>query len=188
MDGHYVQNFSLGVDFCRAVCSYTGIPLDIHLMTESPDRYIDLFSQFEEAILSFHPETCSRPLKTIEEIKRCGKRAGITLSPSVSLRSVERFVPWVDLVCVMTVYPGYAGQHIVPGTLEKLEEVSRWIKKEGYNVEIEVDGNVSWENIPKMLRAGATVFVAGTSSIFQNRNNMERNIERFRMMLERADH
>ena len=184
MDGHYVPNFSLGIDFCRAVSSYTDIPLDIHLMIDNPDRYIEYFSEFEGATISFHPETCNQPLRTIDEIRRLGRGAGISLSPSVSLESVEHLLNRVDLVCVMTVHPGYAGQRLVPGTLEKLEEVSARVNKGGRGIEVEVDGNVSWENIPKMISAGATVFVAGTSSIFQRESDLERNIKRFRAMLE----
>jgi ribulose-phosphate 3-epimerase len=186
MDGHYVANFSLGADFCKAVAAYSSIPLDIHLMIEDPDRYVDSFSRFEGAVVSFHPETSCQPLRTIGEIKRRGRRAGISLSPSVSLGSVEKLLPWVDLVCVMTVHPGYAGQRLVHGAIEKLAEVADLIKAKGYNVEVEVDGNVSWDNLPKMISAGAGVFVAGTSSIFQPGTDMQRNIERFRSIIDRT--
>lgn len=186
MDGHYVPNFSLGGDFCRAVSACADIPLDIHLMIEDPDRHIGMFSGFEGATLTIHPETCYQPLRTIGEIKRLRKRAGISLSPSISFGSVEHLMPWVDLVCVMTVHPGYSGQSLVPGTIEKLEEVAGWVRKKGYSIEVEVDGNVSWANLPKMISAGANVFVAGTSSIFQRDTDMEQNIIRFRSILDRS--
>jgi ribulose-phosphate 3-epimerase len=184
MDGHYVPNFSLGIDFCRAVFLYTGIPLDIHLMMENPDRYIGDFSEFKGCSLCFHPETCYQPLRTIQEIRRRGCRAGISLSPSYPFGFAEHLLPYVDLVCIMTVHPGYAGQTVVPGTIEKLGEAARLIEKKGYDAEVEVDGNVSWENLPKMRDAGATVFVAGTSSIFQRGGDMEENIRRFREILD----
>ncbi|MBN2322336.1 MAG: ribulose-phosphate 3-epimerase [Spirochaetes bacterium] len=184
MDGHYVPNFSLGIDFCRAVSSYTGIPLDIHLMMEDPDRYIGVFSEFEGCTLCVHPETSYQPLRTVQQIQKRGCRAGISLSPSCPLGSAEHLLPYVDLLCIMTVHPGYAGQTIVTGTLKKLEEAARLIEKKGYGAEVEVDGNVSWENLPKMRDAGATVFVAGTSSIFQRGADMEESIRRFREILE----
>ena len=186
MDGHYIPNFTLGPDFCRAVFSYTEIPLDIHLMMEAPDRHIETFAGFEGSVISFHPETCRHPLRVLQEIKRRGGRAGISLSPSYPLGSVEHLLPWTDLLCIMTVHPGYAGQPIVTGTLEKLAQAARLIEKNGYDTELEVDGNVSWENLPVMRDAGATVFVAGTSSIFQSGADIEKNIVQFRKIIDRV--
>ena len=112
MDGYYVPNFSLGIDFCKAVYTYSRIPLDIHLMIEKPDRYTEDFSRFENSIICIHPETCYQPLRTVQEIKRRGVRAGIALSPSISLESVIHLIPHLDMVTVMTVHPGYAGQRL----------------------------------------------------------------------------
>ncbi len=186
MDGHYVTNFSLGLDFCQSVYSYTGIPLDIHLMIEKPDMFIEDFSRFENAIISFHPETCYQPLRTVKEIKRREVRVGIAISPSISLETVKHLIPHVDMVCVMTVQPGYAGQRVFEPALGELRRVSRYIEESGFGIEVEVDGNVSWKNLPRMVEAGATIFVAGTSSIFELGGDLEKNVKRFRKVLDES--
>jgi ribulose-phosphate 3-epimerase len=184
MDGHYVPNFSLGIDFCKAVYNYSRIPLDIHLMIEKPDRYVEDFSSFENSIVCIHPETCSKPLKTLLKIKSCGAGAGIVLSPSISLESVLHLIPHIDMITVMTVLPGRAGQRLFEPALETLRKVSDYIEKNGFGIEVEADGNVSWKNLPRMIKAGANVFVAGTSSIFERDGDMEKNIVRFRKVLD----
>ncbi len=183
MDGHYVPNFALGVDFCRTLCAYTDIPLDIHLLIDNPDEHIGTFAPFKGSFLSFHPEVSSNPSATIKRIEDSDVRPGLVLRPDLSLESVKPLLPMVELLCIMTVYPGYAGQSLVHGTIEKIAEAAAWIGQEGLDLEIEVDGNVSWTNIPRMLEAGATVFVAGTSSIFSGEGNLRDNSRRFREML-----
>ena len=162
MDGHYVPNFGLGVDFCNAISSYTEIPLDIHLMIENPDQFIPQFASFRNAIVSFHPETSYHPLRTIQYIKSFNAKAGIILDPSITLQHVQHLLPEVGILCIMTVNPGYSGQKLVPQSIEKIKEAAEYLSIKGYDIQIEVDGNVSWENLPLMLRAGGEVFVART--------------------------
>jgi len=183
MDGHYVPNFTLGIDFCRALSSYTDIPLDIHLMIENPEQYVPQFAQFKNAIVSFHPETSYHPLRTIQLIKSYSAKAGIALEPSMPIQNVEYLLHDIDMVSIMTVNPGYSGQKLVPQTIEKIRKTSEYIFKNGCHFEIEVDGNVSWENLPLMLEAGSEVFVAGTSSIFEENGDLSANIRRFRSIL-----
>ncbi len=192
MDGHYVPNFTLGPAFCRLLSDYSSIPLDIHLMIENVDSYVPLFACFEGAVVSFHPEISYHPLRTIELIKGHGARAGIAIDPAMPIESVRHLFPAVDMVCVMTVNPGYAGQKSAPGALGKIRELSEFLGKSkggdgpdkvvpdqaGSSIEIEVDGNVSWENIPKMMEAGAETLVAGTSSLFERHGDLRANIER----------
>jgi ribulose-phosphate 3-epimerase len=185
MDGHYVPNFALGVDFCRAISFYSAIPLDIHLMIENPDRFIPDFAQFKNAVISFHPETSSHPLRTLQLIKSLGVRAGVALDPALSVGVLKYLLPDLDMVCVMTVNPGYAGQKLVPQAIGKIKEVVEYVETSGFSPEIEVDGNVSWKNIPLMLDAGAHVFVAGTSSLFEKGSDLGDNIRRFRSILSR---
>lgn len=175
MDGHYVPNLTLGPDFCRTLAAYADIPLDIHLMVEQPDSFVPMFP-FPGSVLSFHPETSYHPIRTVQLIRSQNMRAGIVLDPAMPLEQVRHLLPHVDLVCVMTVNPGYAGQKIVPGSMSKIVELAEIVTAQGYQVEIEVDGNVSWENIPRMVDAGGEVLVAGTSSIFQKGGNIEDNI------------
>ena len=183
MDGHYVPNIGLSADLCRTITSYTDIPLDVHLMVENVDQLIPQFAGFADATVSFHPEVSRHPLRSIQLIHSFGARAGIALDPSLSIEGIRYLLQEADTVCVMTVNPGYSGQELIPGMIEKIEEVSSCCEKMGYTVEVEVDGNVSWKNLPKMLKAGANVFVAGTSSIFMRGTNIRENIRRFKSLL-----
>jgi ribulose-phosphate 3-epimerase len=184
MDGHYVRNFSLGFDFCRAIAACTDTTQDIHLMIDNPEDFIPLFAQIEGAIITFHPETVYHPLRTIQLIKSHGARAGIALNPAQTIENLRPLLPHVDLLCVMTVVPGFVSQKIVPGGIEKLRETVDYVRSHAYDLEVEVDGNVSWQNLPRMREAGAQVFVAGTSSIFERGGDLKKNITRFRSILD----
>lgn len=178
MDGHYVPNFTLGPDFCRAVASYSKIPLDIHLMLEKPEHHLASFCGFENAVVAIHPETTYHPQRVIQAIRDTGRVAAIAVSPYCSFAQIEPLIPYVGLICVMTVNPGYAGQKLIPETLRKVEKIRDHLEKFHYDADIEVDGNVSWENIPVMVRSGANVLVGGTSSIFQKGAPLRENLAR----------
>lgn len=185
MDGHYVPNFTLGPDFCKALCRASRLPLDIHLMVENPDPHVPSFASLPGAVVSIHPETSRHPLRTLELIRGCGARAGIAIDPAMPISMVVELLPYVSLACVMTVNPGYAGQKLVPSTLAKIRVLSDTLAERGLDVEIEVDGNVSWENIPRMIQAGAQVLVAGSSSLFDGKARLEQNIQRLRALMGR---
>ena len=180
MDGHYVPNFTLGPDFCAALARYSPIPLDIHLMVDDPDAHAPLFARIPGAVVSIHPETAWHPLRTLDLIRSCGARAGIAIDPAMPLSAVSEILPHVSLACVMTVNPGYSGQKLVPSTLPKIGALSRLVRERGLDLEIEVDGNVSWQNIPKMVEAGAQVLVAGTSSVFEKGYDLRANLRKVR--------
>jgi len=166
MDGHYVPNFTLGPDYCKALVKQTHIPLDIHLMIEQPDVHIENFCAFEGARISFHPETVRQPVRVIDRIRELGCSPGISIDPSIPLSDMEHLLPLVDQVMIMTVNPGYAGQKLLPFCLPKLTTCREMLNDMNPECDVEVDGNVSWENIPKMVQAGANILVAGTSSLF----------------------
>jgi ribulose-phosphate 3-epimerase len=184
MDGHYVPNYTLGPDFCRSLTRSSPLPLDIHLMIENVDAHVPLFAKFPNAIVSFHPEVTRHPLRTIDLIKSCGARAGIAIDPAMSLDAVQEMLPHVSLVCVMTVNPGYAGQSLIPEMLKKLEALAVRIRERALDILAEVDGNVSWENVPKMVAAGADVLVAGTSSLFDGKAGLGANLRRLRQVID----
>ena len=185
MDGHYVPNFTLGPDFCRKVAARSPIPLDIHLMIEDPDASVPLFARFPGAVVSIHPETTYHPIRTIDLIKSLGARAGIAIDPAMSLETVKELLPHVSFACVMTVNPGYAGQKLIPNTIAKIRALSGLVVERGWDIEIEVDGNASWENIHGMVEAGAEVLVAGTSSLFEAGADLRGNIRRLHRLLGR---
>ncbi len=181
MDGHYVPNFTLGPGFCKTLAENSPIPLDIHLMIEHVDKYIPIFaeaalagletfpnkeSDTEGTVITFHPEAEYHPIRQLDLIKSFGIRAGIAIDPSTSLDSLRYILPHVEMICIMTVNPGYSGQKLVSNMISKIAEVKTHCERENLDIEIEVDGNVSWENIPKMISAGAETLVTGTSSLF----------------------
>ncbi len=168
MDGHYVPNVALGPQLCGQVGAASRIPLDVHLMVENVDTFIPIFAVFKPHFISFHPETSRHPIRTIQYIASQGVVPGIAIDPGIAVESMRHLLTEVGLVCVMSVNPGYAGQAIVPWTLDKLSELREYRKREGLKFEIEVDGNASWENIPRMVDAGAEIIVAGSSSLFSS--------------------
>ena len=185
MDGHYVPNYTLGPDFCRRLADYSPLPLDIHLMIENVDAHAPLFAKIPGARVSFHPEAVWHPLRTIELIKGCGAQAGIAVDPALPLAAVEDMLPHVSLVCIMTVNPGYAGQALIPQALDKLRALAGLVRARGLDIQVEVDGNVSWENIPRMIDAGADLLVAGTSSLFDGKGDLRANLRRMRAAIGR---
>jgi ribulose-phosphate 3-epimerase len=184
MDGHYVPNFTLGPDICAAVAGATAIPLDIHLMIENVDAYAPVFAKFNAPWICFHPETSYHPLRTLSLLRSCGARPGIAIDPSMSLESCKYLLPEVDLVCVMAVNPGYAGQKLIPSSLGKIAELRDYLDREGLVALLEVDGNVSWDNIPAMVEAGADLLVAGSSSVFSRAQSREESMRRMRGLLD----
>ncbi|MDF3059169.1 MAG: ribulose-5-phosphate 3-epimerase [Rariglobus sp.] len=168
MDGRYVPNFTLGPDYCRALTKACSIPLDVHLMVEEPERHVDLFTAFSGVRVSFHPETVRQPVRLIERIREAGGSPGIAIDPAMTVDACAHLLPLVDQVMIMTVNPGYAGQKLLPFCLPKLTRTRQLLDEAGASARIEVDGNVSWVNIPAMIQAGADILVAGTSSLFVN--------------------
>ncbi|TVQ41280.1 MAG: ribulose-phosphate 3-epimerase [Spirochaetaceae bacterium] len=166
MDGHYVPNMTLSPDVCTQVAAACAIPQDIHLMVENVDRFVPLFSAAAPRYMTFHPETTRHPLRTMQQIRAGGIRPGIAIDPAVSLATVEPLLLEADIVCVMTVSPGYSGQALIPWSLDKIADLAQLRAQRGLDFLIEADGNASWDNIPPMVDAGADIIVAGTSSLF----------------------
>lgn len=192
MDGRYVPNFTLGPDFCHA-CATAGIPLDVHLMVENPLPFIETFVRAGTADglpsprVTFHPETARQPVAVIQRIRALNGSPGIALDPALSVDSVRHLVPLVDQVCVMCVNPGYAGQRLLPFTLDKISEVRALASRLNPGLDVEVDGNVSWDNIPRMAERGANVFVGGTSSVFDRALQRDAALQRMDGLLAQLD-
>ena len=183
MDGHYVPNFTLGPGFCKTLCDYSPIPLDIHLMIENVDTYIPVFAGLGKPTICIHPEAGYHPLRSIGYLKDHGAIPGIAIDPATSLESIKYILPDVTQVCVMTVNPGYSGQSLIPQTLDKIRELKQYAVDHELDIDIEVDGNVSWRHIPAMVEAGASVLVLGTSSLFDGERPLRENIQKLRAIL-----
>jgi len=162
MDGLFVPNYTLGTDYVRKLKQATHIPLDIHLMVERPEAKLDWFDFGGNDYVSFHYEAAKHVHRAVQRIKERGAKAMLALNPATPLSVLEDTLPDLDGVLIMTVNPGFAGQKLVPQTLDKI----RRLRQARPDIDIEADGNVSFENAVKMRECGADIFVAGTSSIF----------------------
>lgn len=167
MDGSFVPNFTLGPDLMKSVREITTIPFDIHLMVQHPENHLHLFDIRPGDLVSVHQESTIHLQRTLQKIKNYGAKAAAALNPATPIYSVEDVLDDIDVVLIMTVNPGFAGQKLVPATLKKIANMKKYLEENGYGqIEIEVDGNVSYENAKKMREVGADIFVAGTSSLF----------------------
>jgi ribulose-phosphate 3-epimerase len=167
MDGSFVPNFTLGPDFMKSVREITNIPFDIHLMIEHPENHLELFDIRPGDLVSIHQESTFHVQRTLQKIKDYGAKASVALNPATPIYSVEDVLDDIEVVLIMTVNPGFAGQKLVPASFKKIVRMKKFLIDSGYaKIEIEVDGNISCENAKKMRAVGADIFVAGTSSLF----------------------
>jgi len=163
MDGHFVPNISIGPAVTRAVRRATSLPLDVHLMIEAPERYIDEFAKAGANTIGVHAETCPHLHRILETIHEAGARASVALNPSTPAAAVSEVLGDVDQILVMTVNPGFGGQKFIESTLAKIRTLRGWIDERQLDVTLEVDGGIGPETLPRAARAGADVFVAGTA-------------------------
>lgn len=178
MDGSFVQNYTLGTDFVRRVKEACKIPLDLHLMIEEPERKLNWFAFGEGDLVSIHWEATRHAQAALSAIRARGAKALIALNPATPLTVLEELLPDLDGVLIMTVNPGFAGQKLIPQTLDKIRRLRTFLAERGYgDLPVECDGNVSFENARKMRAAGADIFVAGTSSIYAKGHTLEENLE-----------
>ena len=183
MDGHFVPNITIGPLVAEAVRRVTALPLDMHLMIENPDQYVEAFAQAggSSSYVTVHPEACYHLHGTIQAIKDHGAKAGVALNPSTPLSTLEWILEDVDLVLVMSVNPGFGGQNFIPQALEKIRALKSMIDAKSLPILIAVDGGVNQETIQQVSEAGANVFVAG-SAIFGSSDYRAR-IETFRSLI-----
>jgi ribulose-phosphate 3-epimerase len=182
MDGHFVPNITIGPPVVAAIRPHTSLPLDVHLMIESPEKYIPEFAQAGADILTVHVEVCPHLHRIVESIKELGVRAGVTLNPSTPLIAIDEVLPIVDLVLVMSVNPGFGGQKFIESSTDKIARLRRRLDELGLSVELEVDGGINAEIAPRVAQAGARVLVAG-AAVFNKRESVSQAIERIRESL-----
>ncbi|MDA8163790.1 MAG: ribulose-phosphate 3-epimerase [Desulfobacteraceae bacterium] len=163
MDGHFVPNITIGPLVVKAVRKVTELPLDVHLMIENPERYLEDFAQAGADWITVHVETGYHLHRTVHRIKELGKKAGVVLNPATPLAMVEHLLADVDLVMLMSVNPGFGGQSFIPATLPKIRRLREMITERGLPTGIEVDGGISPETLPEAVAAGANIFVAGSA-------------------------
>ncbi|WP_423800630.1 ribulose-phosphate 3-epimerase [Neobacillus sp. SAB-20_R2A] len=163
MDGHFVPNITIGPLIVEAIRPVTKLPLDVHLMIESPERYIGAFVKAGADIITVHVEACTHLHSVIHQIKSAGIKAGVVLNPHTPVSLIEHILEDIDLVLLMTVNPGFGGQSFIHSVLPKIRQVARMVGEKNLDVEIEVDGGVNAETAKLCIEAGANVLVAGSA-------------------------
>ena len=172
MDGVFVPNISFGMPVLRDIKKHAKKTLDVHLMIVNPDQYIETFASLGADILTVHYEACTHMHRTIQAIKSTGMKAGIALNPHSSVNQLKDIIKDIDLVCLMSVNPGFGGQSFIENTFEKVKELKELIQSTGSDCQIEIDGGVTNENAKKLVEAGANILVAG-SYVFKSDNPTE---------------
>ena len=169
MDGLFVPNISFGIPVIKAIHEHTKKPLDVHLMIEKPERYINAFKNVGSNILTVHYEACNHLHRTIDVIKQNGMKAGVAINPHTAPHVLTDVLTNIDLVCIMSVNPGFGGQSFIENTYRKLEVLTQLKKESGNDFLIQIDGGVNMENSKKLIKKGANVLVAG-STVFKSKD------------------
>ena len=172
MDGVFVPNISFGMPVLRDIKKHAKKTLDVHLMIVNPDQYIETFANLGADILTVHYEACTHMHRTVQAIKATGMKAGIALNPHSSINLLKDIIKDIDLVCLMSVNPGFGGQSFIENTFEKVKELKELIQSTGADCQIEIDGGVTNKNAKKLVEAGANILVAG-SYVFKSNNPAE---------------
>jgi ribulose-phosphate 3-epimerase len=181
MDGHFVPNITIGPLIVEAARRATSLPIDVHLMIEHPDRYIEDFAKAGANLISVQVEACIHLNRTVRMIKASDLRAGVVLNPATPLSAFEWVLEDVDFVMIMSVNPGFGGQKFIPNSLDKIRALRKMIQDRGLSTLIEIDGGVNEKNIENISDAGVDVFVAG-SAIFKS-PDYEKTISKFRELI-----
>jgi len=178
MDGSFVPNFCLNIDLMHALGHVTDMPLECHVMINDPERYIEKIAKAGAKYLSIHFESTVHVQRALTLIRSFGMKAGVSLNPTTPVDVLDYIVDDIDLVTLMMINPGFAGQQLIPSMIRKIADTKRFLRVAGKDhIDILVDGNVSIENIPQMIQAGATILVGGTSSIFRQGHTIHESVE-----------
>ncbi|RZO90860.1 MAG: ribulose-phosphate 3-epimerase [alpha proteobacterium HIMB114] len=179
MDGHFVPNLTFGPPVISRIRKCSKLPFDVHLMISPVEKYIQDYANAGADIITFHPEATDNIQRTIDVIKSCEKKVGISLNPETPSTVIENYLKEIDLILIMSVNPGFAGQKFMPEVLEKVKFFRSKIENDNLNIDIEIDGGIDFETAPLAIKAGANILVSGTT-IFKGKNNISENIKNLR--------
>ena len=183
MDAHFVPNMPIGLALIEQLRPKTDCDFDIHLMVDNNDFFVEAVANIGVQQIAVHAESAIHLDRTLSVIQEYDIKAGVALNPATPLSAITYVIDRLDFVLIMTVNPGFAGQKLVPATLQKISDCRTFLDKQGVNLPIEVDGNVSFDNIPKMVAAGADILVGGSSSVFHLTGSRSENIDRIRQAI-----
>ena len=180
MDGHFVPNLTIGPPVIKALRKYTKLPFDVHLMISPVHKYIKNFSDAGSDIITIHPEATENLKDSIDLIKNLGKKVGISLNPDTPIDKIVKYLNEINLVLVMTVYPGFGGQKFISKILDKIKNLKKIKDEKNFDFKIEVDGGINFENNKLVIAAGADILVSGTTIFRDNNGDIKKNIELLR--------
>tara|TARA_B100001057_G_scaffold500834_1_gene618183 strand:- start:3446 stop:4105 length:660 start_codon:yes stop_codon:yes gene_type:complete len=177
MDGHFVPNLTIGPPVIKALRKHTSLIFDVHLMISPVHKYIKNFAEAGADIITIHPEATENLSESIEHIKNLKKKVGISLNPNTEINIIENELKNIDLILVMSVYPGFGGQKFIPEVIEKIKLLKKIKEEKNYEYDIEVDGGINFSNSKNVINAGANILVSGTTIFKENDGNIKKNIE-----------
>ena len=177
MDGHFVPNLTIGPPVIKSLRKYTKLPFDVHLMISPVHKYIKNFADAGSDIITIHPEATKNLKESVSHIKELNKKAGVSLNPNTEIKVINNCLDKIDLVLIMSVYPGFGGQKFMPEVLDKIRELKNIKKNKNYKFDIEVDGGINFSNCKSVIDAGANILVSGTTIFKENQGDLGKNIE-----------
>ena len=177
MDGHFVPNITIGPDIIKSLRKFSKLPFDVHLMINPVDKYIENFSNAGADIITIHPEATPDLSASIQKIKSLGKKAGVSLNPDTSTDKIDKLLSEIDIVLIMSVHPGFAGQKFIEHTLKKVKYLKAKIKEKNLKTEIEIDGGINFETAKLAIDAGVDILVSGTTIFKSNKGDLKKNIK-----------
>ena len=182
MDGHFVPNLTIGPPVIKRLRSCTKLPFDVHLMISPVHKYIEDYSKAGADIITVHPEATDNLIDSINLIKKLNKKIGVSLNPDTKLNVIENVLNKIDLVLVMSVFPGFGGQKFMPEVVEKIKNLRKIKEEKNLNYDIEVDGGINFENNKIVIEAGANILVSGTTIFKENNGNIKKNIDSLKLV------
>ena len=177
MDGHFVPNLTIGPPVIKALRKHTKLVFDVHLMISPVHKYIKDFAEAGADIITIHPEATQNLQESIKQIKTFKKKVGVSLNPDTEINTIKEDLEDVDLILVMSVFPGFGGQKFIHKVINKIELLKKIKEEKNYNYDIEVDGGINFDNSKEVINAGANILVSGTTIFKENNGNIKKNIE-----------
>ena len=177
MDGHFVPNLTIGPPVIKSLRKYTKLPFDVHLMIDPVHKYIKDYSDAGADIITFHPEATENILETINLIKSLNKKVGISLNPNTEIKTADKHLDKIDLILIMSVYPGFGGQKFMNDVIQKIKDLDQIRKEKKLNFKIEIDGGINFETSKVAIEAGVDILVSGTTVFKENNGDLKKNIK-----------